>query len=457
MPSSKNYGSDRSSSSGGPLHSQGKTDTPSPDTPGKAQEPSRIPGQLDGDSTVTLADAADGPWNRSVPFGGQSDTDPMGVNQQYVGPASLDRAPGLVPTYTDRPTSRILRPRRLGALFVDFENIYLSFSDLVTKPLEATIHVLTVLRDELELQHEINVVLGRAYGSWEYGPARDALSQLSLLGIVPQYVLSRRHKSSADLKLSIDLMEVLLTRADIECYIIVGGDRDYMPIVEKIKERAKDILIIGPAQATSGDLIALVGMENFIDATSLFPPDAEPLQVGGSPKVITTVAEQQSVMPILESSPPKENLDEDREEGGEAIPQSPAEEETSSSKDTGKPRIPQTVHVDPKDEIEADKILRQFMHEYAIQDLWACVGLILRAQDEIRSAEIWIGPFLKNYMNDAFDFMNNAQRKRLLKIMEEVGAVTVTEKQDRMGEQTYSVLTVNWDSPIIKTGLVRRG
>ena len=112
--------------------------------------------------------------------------------------------------------------------------------------------------------------------------------------------------------------------------------------------------------------------------------------------------------------------------------------------------------MEPEDEVEADRTLRQYMHEYAIQDLWACVGLILRAQDEIRSAEIWIGPFLKNYMNDAFDFMNNAQRKRLLKIMEEVGAISVVEKQDRMGEQTYSVLTVNWDSPIIKAGLVRR-
>ena len=182
-----------------------------------------------------------------------------GLNRPFVGPASLDRPPDLVPTFTDRPLSRVVKPKRLGALFVDFENIYLSFSDLVTKPLESTIHVLTVLRDELEFQHDINVVLGRAYGSWEYGPARDALSQLSLLGIVPQYVLSRRHKSSADLKLSIDLMEVLLARSDIECYIIVGGDRDYMPIVEKIKERAKDILIISPAQATSGDLIALVG------------------------------------------------------------------------------------------------------------------------------------------------------------------------------------------------------
>ncbi len=414
------------------------------------------------------------------------------LDGSFVGPASLDRPPDLFPTFTDRPLSRVVRPKRLGALFVDFENIYISFSDMVTKPLEATIHVLTALRDELELQHDINVVLGRAYGSWEYGPARDALSQLSLLGIVPQYVLSRRHKSSADLKLSIDLMEVLLTRSDIACYIIVGGDRDYMPIVEKIKERAKDILIISPAQATSGDLIALVGMEQFIDATTLLPPDAEPIQVGGSPKVVTSASKSPAALPTIEGSLAKNDdkiatpVDEPAEEPSQSesdsagrtdetdnvsdelepptdsmdrtspgIPDTKATKETSSRHDT-KSKVPETVHVDPKDEVEADRILRQYMHEYAIQDLWACVGLILRAQDEIRSAEIWVGPFLKNYMNETFDFMNNAQRKRLLKIMEEVKAITVVEKQDRMGEQTYSVLTINWDNPIIKTGLVRR-
>ncbi len=353
-------------------------------------------------------------------------------------------------THGDRGLARQARPRQLGALFVDFENIYIAFSDLVTKPLEATIHVLTALRDELQLEHGISIVLGRAYASWEYGAARDALSQLSLLGIVPQYVLSRRHKSSADLKLSIDLMEVLLTRSDISTFVIVGGDRDYMPIVEKIKERARHVLIVSPGPATSGDLIALVGDDCFLDAVNMLPPDAEYVEQPARPKVLTVE-------------------DEMAEAGGEPLPKQATEEETSADEEHSASKeahlqpeqgsrarsMPESVLVTQEDETRADQALRQYMHEFAIEDLWACVGLILRAQEEIRSSEIWIGPFLKNYMNEAFSFMNNAQRKRLLKIMEEVGAITVREKLDRMGEQRYSVLLINWESPIIKAGLAR--
>jgi hypothetical protein len=406
----------------------------------------------------------------------------------------------------DRSLHRVLhaeRPHQLGALFVDFENIYLAFRDLVAKPLEMTIHVLTRLRDNLQHEQAVSMVMGRAYASWEYGAARDALSHLSLLGIVPQYVLSRPQKSSADLKLSIDLMEVLLTRSDITSFVIAGGDRDYMPIVEKIKERAKNIIIVSPGQATSGDLIALVGEECFIDATEMLPGDAQPPSSHFTRSMPIPVEESGVTLPHAATVDPDDKKKEgsqeggtgaaatsadegeekeDEEQGGEAPKeasgpaaeptapepaQSEAGEEGDAERDYAVTRggrnekaeeegyPPATVQVEPEDEVTADRTLRRFMHEFAIQDLWSCVGLILRAQAEIRNREIWVGPFLKNYMNEEFDFMNNAQRKRLLGIMEEVGAIEVNEKLDRMGEQTYSVLTVDWSSPIIKTGLVR--
>ena len=374
-------------------------------------------------------------------------------------------------SYIDRRSVPAGRPKRLGALFVDFENIYLAFRDLVTKPLEMTLHVLTSLRDELELEYGINVVFGRAYGSWEYGATRDALSHLSLLGIVPQYVLSRPQKSSADLKLSIDLMEVLLTRSDISAFVIAGGDRDYMPIAEKVKEQAKTILVVSPGQATSGDLIALVGMESFIDATTMLPPDAQPAPPtvrsrptsGPIRTILPAVDRPADVKPSSEPASvpaPQPAHGDDQPPSGSAhtSQELPAEvvEKSSDHVSSDEQVVPKSVSVTPQEEVKADQALRMFMHEYSIEDLWSCVGLFLRAQEELKSHEIWVGPFLKNYMNEAFDFMNNAQRKRLLTIMDEVGAISVTEKMDRMGEQTYSVILINWDSPIIRTGLMRR-
>ncbi|MCD6498476.1 MAG: NYN domain-containing protein [Deltaproteobacteria bacterium] len=398
----------------------------------------------------------------SLPYGSYWESGGFGANAQANFSGS----------YIDRRPVPAGRPKRLGALFVDFENIFLAFRDVVTRPLEMTLHVLTTLRDELELEHGVDVVFGRAYGSWEYGATRDALSHLSLLGIVPQYVLSRPQKSSADLKLSIDLMEVLLTRSDISAFIIAGGDRDYMPIAEKIKEQAKTILVVSPGQATSGDLIALVGMESFIDATTMLPPDAQPATAARRTRASSGPVH--TVLPVVDRATdghPSAKPTSDQAESSHPETATASSRSEQSSQETPIAKleassdhaaadgsiVPKSVSVTPEEEVKADQALRMFMHEYAIEDLWRCVGLFLRAQEELKRQEIWVGPFLKNYMNEEFDFMNNAQRKRLLTIMDEVGAISVTEKMDRMGEQTYSVILVNWDSPIIRTGLMRRG
>ncbi len=158
------------------------------------------------------------------------------------------------------------------ALFVDFENILYEVAkrdELVgTENLDGapsaeasdlTLQLLTRLVARFERGDEHNILVRRAYADWEALGATGNQTALQLMSIKPEPVLAKPGKNSADLELSLDAQEVLLTRTDIGGIIIVSGDRDYIPIVRRLKERGKQVYVVGMGQASSGDLRASVG------------------------------------------------------------------------------------------------------------------------------------------------------------------------------------------------------
>jgi len=257
-----------------------------------------------------------------------------------------------------------------AALFVDFENLYMAMRDESTRPIEATLEILAQMRKWLTDDCGLKMVVGRAYGTWDFSATREALQPLSYLGISPQYVLSRRARNSGDLKMSLDILDVLLTKPEIDTFVLVAGDKDYLYIAERIREQARDVLLVNPAATTSSELREIVGPDNFIDAVSLLPPE------------------------LLEKPAPK------------------AEAETAAA-------------VEP-------------------EDLLRCAKLFLRARKELRTTDIWLGPFFKSYMNEAFSTKSNLQRKEIVSEMVRQEAIAIEDREDRYGSGTFSVVIPNW-------------
>jgi hypothetical protein len=85
--------------------------------------------------------------------------------------------------------------------------------------------------------------------------------------------LSTVHKNSSDLLLSIEAIELLHRRPEINVFVIVGGDRDYLPVVRRMRERLKKVLLVGFRGRTSGDLITAVGRDNYITDDDLSVDD----------------------------------------------------------------------------------------------------------------------------------------------------------------------------------------
>ncbi len=95
------------------------------------------------------------------------------------------------------------------------------------------------------------VVKKRAYGDW----VRDALYRPEMASYSvelidrPRFNLS--DKQGNDITITVDAMEVVFTRPNINVFVFVTGDADFIPLVLKLKEYGKFVVIIASKNNTS--------------------------------------------------------------------------------------------------------------------------------------------------------------------------------------------------------------
>ena len=142
------------------------------------------------------------------------------------------------------------------AVFIDFENVYVSVRD----KLDANPNFESIM-DRCE--DFGRVVIARAYADWYRYPR--VTSALYANGIEPMYVptyyydremgrTGRAIKNSVDMNLCIDAMKTLYTNTNIAKFVLATGDRDFIPLVNSIRQQGKEVIIIGIGGAASAHL-----------------------------------------------------------------------------------------------------------------------------------------------------------------------------------------------------------
>jgi hypothetical protein len=101
------------------------------------------------------------------------------------------------------------------------------------------------------------VALARAYADWSI-PANAAYRRQLVdraVDLTQLFPVSGT-KNGADIRLAVDAMEDLSQYADISHVVIVGGDSDYVPLAQRIKQLGRFVVGIGVTGSTSRALIA---------------------------------------------------------------------------------------------------------------------------------------------------------------------------------------------------------
>ena len=133
------------------------------------------------------------------------------------------------------------------AVFIDFDNIQIGVKETLGKDFDVSI-VLEALKERGEVVSKV------AYGDWPRASEYSREMTQHAIQMVQRSVTPRGDKNGADINLALDALEMAFTRDHINTFVIVGGDSDFIALVEKLKQYDKRVYVVGGRQFTSGIL-----------------------------------------------------------------------------------------------------------------------------------------------------------------------------------------------------------
>jgi uncharacterized LabA/DUF88 family protein len=151
------------------------------------------------------------------------------------------------------------------AVFIDFDNIQIGVKDTLGKDFDVSL-VLESLKERGE------VVAKVAYGDWSRAGDQSRQMTQHAIQMVQRSVTPRGDKNGADINLALDALEMAFTRHHVTAFAIVGGDSDFMALVEKLKQFDKQVFVIGGRAFTSNILqrncTEFIAYENLLKANN---------------------------------------------------------------------------------------------------------------------------------------------------------------------------------------------
>jgi uncharacterized LabA/DUF88 family protein len=130
------------------------------------------------------------------------------------------------------------------AVFIDFDNIEIGVKSTLGQQFDVGI-ILDAIKERGEVVTKI------AYADWtRSGEYSRSLTQHAIR-LVQRNMTPGGDKNGADINLALDALEMAFTHQHINAYVIVGGDSDFLSLVEKLKQYDKKVFVVGGRAFTS--------------------------------------------------------------------------------------------------------------------------------------------------------------------------------------------------------------
>jgi uncharacterized LabA/DUF88 family protein len=141
------------------------------------------------------------------------------------------------------------------AVFIDLENLALGAGE----DLPGQADPIPYKALELLCRDYGNTSIRRAYADWsrpEFGKHQNNLAQNGIT-LIQVTRFGAQQKNAADILMAVDAMEVLITHPDVGTYLLVAGDGDYSPLVQRLREFGKRVVGVGTKASASSRLVAV--------------------------------------------------------------------------------------------------------------------------------------------------------------------------------------------------------
>jgi hypothetical protein len=141
------------------------------------------------------------------------------------------------------------------AVFVDFENLVLgAVKELPNQANPAPYEALTRL-----CRGYGNASVRRAYADWAntlFGSHQEDLA-MNGVDLIQVARVGIQNKNAADIRMAVDAMETLIVHPEISVFVLVSGDGDYSPLVQRLREFGKWVVGVGTEANASRKLVSV--------------------------------------------------------------------------------------------------------------------------------------------------------------------------------------------------------
>jgi len=130
------------------------------------------------------------------------------------------------------------------AVFIDFDNIEIGLKLTLGESFDVGA-ILDALKERGEVVTKI------AYADWTRAGEYSRHLTQHAIRLVQRNLTPGGDKNGADINLALDALEMAFTHPHINTYVIVGGDSDFLSLVEKLKQYDKKVFVVGGRAFTS--------------------------------------------------------------------------------------------------------------------------------------------------------------------------------------------------------------
>ena len=133
------------------------------------------------------------------------------------------------------------------AVFIDFDNVEIGVRSTIGGQFDIGL-VLEAIKERGEIVTKI------AYSDWKRAGDYSRLLTQHAIRMVQRNMTPGGDKNGADITMALDALEMAFTHDHINAFVIVGGDSDFMSLVEKLKQYGRKVIVVGGRQFTSATM-----------------------------------------------------------------------------------------------------------------------------------------------------------------------------------------------------------
>ena len=167
------------------------------------------------------------------------------------------------------------------AVFIDFDNVEIG--------VKTTLNLQFDIGAVLEAVKERGEVITKvAYGDWKRSGEHGRAMAQHAVRMVQRVMTPGGDKNGADINLALDALEMAFTHSHINAFVIVGGDSDFITLVEKLKQYDRKVFVVGgrafTSQVMQKNCTEFIAYENIVPERGGRQPRQEKGEKGERPK-----------------------------------------------------------------------------------------------------------------------------------------------------------------------------